>query len=625
MSYIPVRPLTPEQSLREAQAIGKAADKGLEYINRPQQGLFGGLTEGLEGASKGFFGEQKYTVEDVRQKNPTLDAILKGAALPAGPSTTYKAPEPQTDAVNLAFELATDPVDYLGGFLGVGAKATKETFKRGAEALKNINVFTKNKRKGQALGSAPNVISDYYVAPVDQMFPAGTTPESVRKAILSGKDVPEQARKAYDAWNESSFVGLMLEQLTNTYGRLEDGSKAFHLTEKVASRIPSNIKQAVAKLQEKGTENSRAKANAMLSAYFAGTGFAQWGGKSLSNALKEIFDPVSTARYIETGLTSTNQKRINSLFNNETQKHHVTGRDLPKSDKASTQEAIAQLQHATYMAHRAGRVDFPEVLQETLDQMSVGGFRKFSPNEFKEATNSVKMTLNNTDYKVPENVSDALFEKAHTNWAIGKNDDITMVVRQPSGESGHFSHDVNMKSSGVRQGRKIFADNPQGFSTPEQLREAYIKAGVPKNSVVIKGDAVLVTNSSASVSKLEGGINIVTYVDLKGRSHTVISDLYDFLENIPVVRKIEENLENVVWGITPPIPQDLRVSKQFTTERTVPENIPKLKQLTKDAEPKKGQVAVEATRILAKTGATVAGVGAAGGMFGDAIFGKEED
>lgn len=568
--------MTEEQMARKIALDKKNMEQVGYGVALPQNMLFGTLAgEGTDPALKG----KSYSFEDVRKANPALDRIAKGLTLPQSNETYFK---PQVGGLDFAAEMTLDPINALGALL----------YKM---PLAGVKFLTKNQRAGQNIGSAPNVINDFYSVSEDVLFPPHYYPSKVKEALENGDEVPVQAKKAYEQWASGQ---MFRDKLESVYGKLPESSKEFVGT--LFNKLPAKVKNGLKVMYESKDPAVRKDANKFLSDYFKSKGFIQWGGSSIGNALSEVFNPVSTAQYIKTGLTKTNQKRIQSLFNHEPQYHHATGELLPKTNRVMEREAIAQLQHAVYMAHRAGREDLPELLQETLDQMSVGGFRKFDSSDYRNATNQVNITKNGENYEVPEDISNALFARASKNWGMDEGDEVTMVVRQSSGESGNFMHDINFKAKGVTLGRKIFNENPKGFSSPQELKEAYISRGVPSKDIEITKDGVLVTTRTTSNSYLEGGINIVDHISLDGVSHSVVSDMYDFLENVPVAKKIEENLENSLWGVTHPVPQDLKKSGTFKTNRVTKEDVEKLKRLTNEASPDAAQVAVEATKIGAK-------------------------
>ena len=68
-----------------------------------------------------------------------------------------------------------------------------------------------------------------------------------------------------------------------------------------------------------------------------------------------------------------------------------------------------------------------------------------------------------------------------------------------------------------------------------------------------------------STSFLEGGVNIEVHITPDGKMTTVISDDYNFLENI--LPSLEESFDKKILGITPPIKVDLRAGKFKDTKQ----------------------------------------------------------
>jgi len=140
MSSYLSRPRTLEQARQES-------DSSLYYADLPQNMLFGALINGKEGTTDALKGEA-YGFEDVRAANPTLDAIVKGLTLPAGPSTTYKVPEAQPGAVDFLAEVLIDPVNIPVAAVGKGLFNTARDL-----ASENVDTLT---------ASLPNFVPGYY-------------------------------------------------------------------------------------------------------------------------------------------------------------------------------------------------------------------------------------------------------------------------------------------------------------------------------------------------------------------------------------------------------------------------------------------------------------------------------
>jgi hypothetical protein len=517
---------TPEQIRQEAETA-------IDLADRPQQALTGALVEGIEGARKGLLGQERYE---------GLDAIVEAYGNEVPDNIAY-------DAASLAYDLFADPTNLIGGAIVKGLSTIDDV------ALKS---------KGMLTGSSPNVISDFYSLSPDKAFPTGYNPSRVQKELKEGKEIPKQAKNAYDAWSRTNTALHIVDKIGTSVDKLPQSVQG--KIEAVVNKMPSKLRNTIAELQASRDPEVKAQADKMLGAYFKGQGFAQWAGKSAANVLGEVFDRTSQAMYKDTGLTKSNQQRVSKFFD--------------RADNVGNKTALAQLQHAAYMAYRRGRKDLPPVLQETVDQMSIGGFQKMDPDKYTELSSTVEKNIRGQAYQTPQEVTKSLFRQAGENWGIPKVNDVTMVVRQPRGFSGDFVSDANRKSKAVMTGRRIFKENPNGFSKPSELKKAFEAKGFKNVKVVPNG--VIITGSAASNSYLEGGVNVVTHIDTKGVGNVVISDQYDFLEKVPVVKKIESSMKEEVWGVTPPITVDLLGdSAPAVNKRTKAEDIGKLREMTK--------------------------------------------
>lgn len=523
-----LRPMTLEKAQQESQAT-------LELADRPQQALTGLLVEGVEGAKKGFLGQEKYD---------GLDAIVEAHEGQVPDDFLY-------GAASLAYDVLADPTNLIGGAL-----------------LKGFDLLEigANKGRGMLTGSSPNVISDFYGLDPNKAFPTGYNPEKVQKALEAGEEVPSQAKKAYGVWATTKLIadkmGTSFDALPKKYQK-----KILQLANKLPASATNNIVKLKGNLDNPSVKK---QADEVLGAVFKGAGFANWAGKSAANVFSTLFDASARQAYKDTGLTPVNQKRVEKLFNQGT--------------KAGVQSAVAQLQHAAYMAYRRGRKDLPPVLQETMDQMSIGGFQKLDPTKYNELSTTVEKTVRGESYKTPAPVVESLFKRAIKNWGVGMSDDATMVVRQPQGVSGNFVYDANIKSKVAHAGRRIFADNPEGFSSVVDLKKAFEARGFNPKNIQMTPDGIMITHSAASSSRLEGGINLVTHIDKGGIGNTVLSDVYDFLEKVPVVRKVEEMMDEDIIGITPPITLDFtKGASPVSTNRTTTEDVGKLVEMNQGA------------------------------------------
>lgn len=400
-----------------------------------------------------------------------------------------------------------------------------------ADPLSVIPISWLNKGKkfgGMLTGSSPNVIDDFYSTDPEKLFPKGWNPNKVEDSLKKGEDVPEKVLEAQGTYKKTLRgveLGLAIEKVTGV-------------------KLPAKVKKALTAVSSKDSGTAK-DANLVLSAYYKGKGGVKWVGESIDNAFKALLSPSSRAMYAETGLTKVNQARI--------------AKALKAGDDKT---AVAQAQHAVYMAHRTGKPfdQLHPALQKVAEEMSIDGFQKIGVTSYVASANKAKKTLGGVPYATPNTVSSRLFNIATGNWGIkrGQNaDKFDMVVRQPTGLSGDFTYDAAQKATGVSKGRTIFKNRGyEGFNNVDELKAAYEQAGIPVKSADASG--IYIVNSAASTSYLEGGINVVTHVQPNGITNTVISDVYDFLENAPVVGKIEDSMERSLIGITPPITYDLR-------------------------------------------------------------------
>lgn len=505
--------LSRPRSLGQAQ---KESEASLDILGLPQQGLFGYASDGSEGLSRVLKGQGDYTFEDVRKANPKLNAMMTGASQATG------TPMVALDTVG---DVAVDPTNLVGAGLFSGA----------GKALKKAGSL-----KGMATGSSPNVIDDFYSLSPNKDFPPNWGPKEVIKAEATGEPIPKQAMDAYKTYDRSRVA---LDLIKATGSKVDELPVDLQTNIKmVVDKLPKGPMNTLKKLIYDDNPKSKRAASEVLGAYFKSKGFVKWAGETGANAMRAILSPKSRAMYRETGLTTPNQERIGKL--------------LERRSTSGNRGAIAQAQHALYMAYRAGKPlnELSPQLRQVADDMSIDGFQKVSPSSYLNSSAKVKKQVRGKGYKTPNTVTSTLHKTALKNWGIDDASDWTMVVREPRGHSGDFVSDVNRKNNAVLKGRKIFQGRKRFTSVPK-LKEAFESEGLKVVGADDKG--IYLVDSGASNSYLEGGINIMTHVDTRGVANVVVSDVYDFLEKVPVINQVEKSMKNKIIGMTPPITVDL--------------------------------------------------------------------
>jgi hypothetical protein len=275
---------------------------------------------------------------------------------------------------------------------------------------------------------------------------------------------------------------------------------------------------------------------------------------AMANGVKDLggimVSPTARALWAEQGL---NEKAIKIIEKRLTDSLTESGFDL-KSPEGK--KAIAQAQFHILALVKAGKEDaIPEALQRISDVSFLGGIVPYNKNAYKTVIKENSRITNNVTGRkvnVPDKTLDQAMDHVAEAWGLPLEDPLTSLsVKRAQGSGGGHIYDAARKNPSNAEIRNAFKDlDKKGtkatntalfdyFSKSLSKKQSKSKL-LTKSAEDAKENGIWLMSSGRSVSYLEGGINILTHIDHKGRSTIFISDEQNFLENIPVVKNLTE-------------------------------------------------------------------------------------
>jgi hypothetical protein len=562
--------------------------KLLEGMAAPQQALFGALSEGSEGASKGFKGEQTYDFEDVRKANPTIDSIVKGLALPAGPSTTYSVPEPQMGGADFVAETLLDPANAVGGGAAVRAKklVDKASDKLGGRLLEYVAT------------TPDNLLEGFYDSPIKK-----------GKALFNfAVDAAESAMKSMDPKAVETFLDTgynpVLINKLNNFVELRDARKA------EASRLES-LGPSIAKTHGVDSPQYKNHKNKLGDAVVAASSANKRVEAQVQHAAyvalragvkAEDMPPLFTAMIDKMSLNGSGAQALDfkSYFNTvKDSKPSVAGykRKIPLDkdvantmfDKVLTNWGVKDPKDYTMIVRQS---DNENPLTKDMQPIATALRPMFANNTF-DSVDELYSTIKNKQktlafrdrgiglVKGGEKGAEGTLTIGGRTYAVddvglrkGDNGVFMSIKGHPKLSASEIKSFVREKNVEVELfNKKLAKDNAERKAKGLGPRlDSNKKPTQPKKRTSLQEVQKIVKKTwgnSAGVksgSFLEGGINLEVHIDTKGRMTAIVSDDYNFLENL--MPSIEDAFETKILGVTPPTRFDLTKAAGDTKQPT---------------------------------------------------------
>lgn len=354
--------------------------------------------------------------------------------------------------------------------------------------------------------------------------------------------------KNYDARGlvSSSFPNF----LDDFYGLVGDRFKELPTREKLLGGVLGAVKF-------KGTSNTEEGTALVAKA----RGFVNGMAKGIKNIAGTAISPEARALWAEQGI---NQGAVKIIEENLSKSLTDSGFDLTS---AEGKKAVAQAQFHILALVRAGRQDaIPEALKRISDVSFLGGFVPYTKDSYKQVIKThARITNADTGRKiaVPEKRLDQAMDYIAKAWGLPlDNPMVSLSVKRAQGSGGAHVSDAARKNPVIAEIRNAFTriDNQKGSVTNENLFQELskrlsakstkgedVKTAAQKRFKLLtesaedaKENGIWVMGSGKSVSYLEGGVNILTHIDKKGRATVFVSDEQNFLEKAPIVNKFIE-------------------------------------------------------------------------------------
>lgn len=328
--------------------------------------------------------------------------------------------------------------------------------------------------------------------------------------------------------------------------------------------IPSSIENKIAEtfLKIKGQEVTPSLVNRTAQ---AGKGLVKWAADAPLNVLDAVLNPASRALYKETGINRRSQKKIKKLLEE--------GSSNPKQMSRLLDKATAQGIYNLHLGEQAGRLGRLSPEMEELASYAYLG-DAYVPVTKENFIKGVKQTETFRNGKKLY-VSMADLEQAYDLFKSNFNlrEGAKLVIKQPTGKSGNHLGDLITKNPTNAFGRKA-AENLKKAGkkrTPNNWLSALVvesKGG--KNFQIIKQDSdggVWVRSGTKDKpfigsAVVEGGVAGYSKMYPNGNTISFMYDQHDFLEKLPAVGKIlEEVLPNDVVAVAGPIHHNIFSNK----------------------------------------------------------------
>lgn len=491
LGYVPNMPDPKTYGEQQLEGAGRVLDLPLNTV----QGALSYDEPMLTGAWKGMTGQRDYT---------GLDAF----------SPEFMAKYPEVAAVGAVMsDLLLDPTMYFG--LGTAKQAGKAAATAGKQA------------RGGLLSSAPNYIDNFYGYKEANFLPEGYSQRAVaRQMQLDPSKVPVDHKQYF----------LQREQDLALADQLLAQPKVAAMLKKKAGALPKNDAEKLGLIKK-------------------AQGFMDWAvdsAKAVDDMLPLIGkDRAAKDLWRDTGINKNGQKLINKYLDD----FEATG------DPSALKKAVAQAQYMGHINHQAKREGtIHPALQKIIDMSYVDGYQPFDIKNYKSSVSKQQYLRDGQPVELEDSVVERMFGFAEKAWDKAGDlpkdrSKLTLAVKETTGITGEHTRDAlggnrqNMLSNKLTS---VFKDDVDGFSSVTDMKDKAKELGL--NVVGRDKGGIYLQSSFHSESYTEGGVNVVTYLKNNGEYYSVISDVHNFLEKIPVVGKaVGTALPQDVIAVTPPI------------------------------------------------------------------------
>jgi len=314
------------------------------------------------------------------------------------------------------------------------------------------------------------------------------------------------------------------------------------------------------------------------------SGFSRWAVESLKASGKTLFDPEAKALFSEMGINKSTQKILEKELKEAQKVAEETGRKVEMTKPF--QKAVAQVLFQDTVPKQAGRVGGQhKSIEGVVDSATLGGVMPLNKGRYMEAVLEGQQSTKATNtgkqrnFKHDEDDLAYAYDSVLDIWGIEDIPQNNLVVKKSQGSGGDHATDAIKDNPSRNISKAMFKVLEDQGTTPtiesmynamdnlihkgkgaKRTKRAGMKVSIQNPSLEhAKKHGLWVVSSRSGKGIKEGGINVLTKIHPNMTTTTHISDVHNFLENIPVAGQMVENrMPHKEITITPPIYTDLR-------------------------------------------------------------------
>jgi hypothetical protein len=275
------------------------------------------------------------------------------------------------------------------------------------------------------------------------------------------------------------------------------------------------------------------------------TGMADWATQSARGAAEGLMSPTGRALYKEQGVNPATQRLVKGY--------------MDEGSRKATEKATANVNYLQHIQQQAGRQGPVHPAMAEIANRS--NLETYTPNEPGVISDWMKTNAGTEAggeaVELSDNVANYIENHVKNAWG---NADTLVMKRARSGTGGnHFNDMYRGKLAPVGPLREAFLKEDSIEGIYRHLKKNENKGAnfwkvKTKSADDLAENGLWLTGSGPGSAITEGGVNWVMKVDPDGTLMSVISDKHDFLEKIPGVGKVaEEMLPNELVAVTPPM------------------------------------------------------------------------
>lgn len=394
--------------------------------------------------------------------------------------------------------------------------------------------FIKSPNKNTGVGYASNVVEGQYGERKRNKFTGGdvrANPTILRSMRDSGAELNETEMRALENYDNGY---ALIKKLNKLNEKVQRSNTVLEPAKKIVASVAN--KAGIPEGQLERSKTNKEFADKVLDKRAARRVYEEWLPEAAATGIKAVFNPVDRAMIAQHGISRDNISHIKSALER-----------LPDVKSYNNQmrllhEGVASLQHTANMAARFG--DDISTLAEPVQKLIKGSlvgekYHTLNTESYLAVDSKVKRKkADDTEHVVETPVKKKLLDFAVTQWnKAGAKIDFSgkwkMAYKEPDNIfSGRHTFDFRQLSYPAKVMRNYFKENPnvRSFNDTDELIKALGTGGKQVNIIAKDETGVYVAESFAGSAITEGGVNVVTKINLDGTADSLMSDVYDYME-----------------------------------------------------------------------------------------------